>query len=58
MDRDPLLGVSVKVNLNSDVGRFGCIVGVGGSTGLVKQVLYDSMDATPDVNQSPLVPPP
>ena len=31
MDRDPFLGVSVKVNLNSEIDRFGLIVKVGGS---------------------------
>ena len=30
---DPFLGVSVKVNLNSEIGRFGLIVRVGGTPG-------------------------
>jgi len=33
MDIDPFLGVSVKANLNSEIGRFGLIVRVGGSAG-------------------------
>jgi len=31
MDRDPFLGVSVKVNINSEIGRVGLIVRVGGT---------------------------
>ena len=30
MDRDPFLGVSVRVSFNSEIGRFGLIVRVGG----------------------------
>ena len=33
MDTDLLLGVSVKANLNSEIGRFGLIVRAGGSAG-------------------------
>jgi len=42
MDTDPLLGVSVKANLNSGIGRFGLIATVGGSAGAPESLEQDA----------------
>ena len=42
MDIDPLLGVSVKANLDSEIGRFSLIVRVRGSAGAPEAAAQDA----------------